>query len=458
MKKTRLIIISIFCLLITTHVSAKDLLDLYNGIINNDFYKATQVQSQAQHSITKEARANFLPHITAAANYGYANIGLNIDDTSAFASIFPGSLPQNFNTSGTFDSYGISVKQNIIDFQHLFDIKASKLLTQAKQINTEIVKQERTFLLLKTYFSVLAANDKIQFLQLEKKELQHIRNTVADKYRRGIVTKLQVYQADTSLQAVQVKILEAKAELSHRVNLLQLITDIRISRIQDVNTNRATTFLRRKPQSYWLKESTDKNLSLHKARLELYAMRKSIAAQKAQAYPTVYASGSYANFKGPAPIVNSANGNVSMVAIGVKVPIFTGGYISAKAGKLEHDYMSNKYKYQYAIAELGNNVKQVYDDLKTMQSKLVVDQQASKTTKNSLGTAKGAKQHGLDTLNTVLTQEKNYYQARMTYKKDIYDAILLKEKLSQLSGMLDRSSIQKISAILSEKDINLSAI
>lgn len=442
-----LLLVSVFTI---TSGFSENLNDLYVSLNqHNNLYNAAQANTEAQESISSEARAEFFPHIAAEGNYGVTHSEVSLaNDATSFDNF-------SFDSSDTSDTYKflVGVKQNIIDVQHWRDIDASNYLIQAKQVNSKIVQQNAVFKLLEDYFTVLDAKNKKRLYAIESRDLERAKKLANYKLAKGIGTKLNLYEAEMELEGLKAKKINNENNLQNAINNIARETSVNVRYLHDVNTSKILQLLPPESKNYWLQNLLAENLSLQKARFELLALNKAVSAQAAASYPTVYAEGGYVQEKRYLPVFKTAKITDTAAFVGVKVPLFTGGYNTAKENELQRQYEADNYKYIDAENELKNIVTQVFNDVLALHAKLIADMQAIAASNKELAAAKRANQYGLKGMQTFLDAEKFNISAKLAFKKDAYDALLLRAKLYQLHGQLDANEIARLNSILNRKAI-----
>ena len=446
MKLSKTVIIFFLLFAWSETALAKNIVELYLSIeLNNNLNKAAQVQSISQSDVVSEARAALLPHIGAEAKYGYSDSNLTLKDNFAYINQFP----SNFKSSDRGYIYLVGIKQDLMNLKSWRDLSASKYLAAAKALDSPIVLQQQTFAMLESYFKALQVKNHLQLLIFEHNELQQLRKRYIYEYSHGSNTKLAIYEVNLKLQGVAIEKLNLQSELEHHLSTVSDITGEDVTALQEVLPRNVLTLLPPKNESYWLKNVVVNNLELRKAQLELRALREEIYAQKAEAYPVITAEADYSKGQANLPIFNTATDEDKSVSVGIKIPIFTGGYITAKTSAERHKYMSDKFKYDDAESMLQNSVKEIYDDILTLHEKLLLDQKVIIVVKRAVKSVKNAHAAGFKDVNEILVIEKQYLNAQLNYKKDAYDVLLLRAKLYQLNGELNRDEIQRLNAIFS---------
>lgn len=427
-------------------VFAKNIVELYSDIeSNNNLNKAAQMQASSQRDVVTEARAALLPHIGAEAQYGYSDSNIILKDNFSYISQFP----IEFKSSDTMYAYLIGIKQDIVNLKSWRDLSASKYLAAASALDMPTVLQQRTFAMLESYFKALQTKNHLKLLAFEKKQLLRLKRKYIYEYAHGDNVKLAIYEVNLKLQGTAVEKLNLQSELEHHLNTVSQIAGVEVTKQQDVLPYRVLPLLPPKNKSYWLENVVVNNLALRKAKLELKALHEAIYAQKAEAYPTVYAEAGYTKTQTRLPVFSSVTDEDKSVSVGIKVPLFTGGYITAKTNAQRHKYMADTFKYNDAEAVLTNSVNEIYDAILTLHKKLLLDQKIVIAAKRAVKAVDNAHIAGFKDVNEILTIEKLYLKAELNYKKDGYDALLLRAKLYQLNGALNRDEVQRLNAIFS---------
>lgn len=432
-------------LLVAKAALAYDLLTLYELTNkNNNLIKSASMQVLAQNSKIGEAESEFLPHVGVEGAYGRLN------DNASIVEPFPYiiNLPNHFYHKSDYSTILLGLTQNIINFQAVHKIQASKLMTQAKKIDLVIVTQQATFDFLKHYFYALDNANKLEVIDLQEKDLRVDKKFALHELSKGAGVALSVYKIEVYLKNLRAERISTSNNLQNSLAELSLRAGITVNKLKNINTRQVMKLLPPHSLVYWLAQSMENNPSIKKAQLELQALNEMVDADKSEAYPTVYLRADVGRTKESIPVFQSVVTNRQSVELGVKVPLFTGNYISSESKNVSYQLAANEYKYQDALLQLKQETSAVYLDILALHAKLFADLDAVKVSRESLKATRQSMFLKMKTYDDLLESEHAAARAELTYNEDAYNAILLRAKLYQLAGQLDEKHIKVLSSYL----------
>jgi outer membrane protein len=440
----------VLCLWQTSY--AADLTELYQKMmLNNNLYQASIQSEAAQENEADEARAALLPQLGVEAEYGRQDAKTDLLNSFPYID----DLPTNFHSNDNFYGYMLGFKQDLINIKNWRIYAASKLMVKAKKINEQIVREQLLFDMLVEYFSLLQSHNKLLALNVEKIDLQRLQQLAKFKLRQGKGTQLSLYKADMSLEEVLTQIMVEQNTFNEHHNRLEQQTGQQLKYVRDLNTDAIMQLLPPKTADYWVSEIQNNNPGLQKARLELQSLKDQVGSQQAEAYPVVFVKAEYSQGRETLPFVNNVNSTDKIVEVGAKIPLFAGGYIHAKTNQLEHELREGQYQYDDAQQQLTRLTRDIFFKILALREKLRTDREAIVVTEKTLKMAKNAHKQGMGSLNDVLSAESFLYKAKVMFKNDAYDAVLLRAKLYQLNGDLNEKSIFQFNQELSHQNVSL---
>lgn len=386
-----------------------------------------------------ESRAALLPQISTSAETGY--------ESSDFA-ISNSMLPQySIDPSHSHVyTYGVELKQAIFDDAFWQQFLSAKAMKQAAGFNLQAEKQQLFLNVAELYLKLLSLRQQQKVIKSEEALLSHQLKTAIFKKKHGRDTDLSIGEIKTKLQMIRAKLFANKASLAEAVNELADQVGVPVAGVRVLNNSYRPLLPQSMSVSWWQQQAFHHNWLLQAATAELKAAKHNVAKQSGENLPVVFLAMSYKKAKSQEPIYGQLKYSDSMIGVGVKFPIFSGGYHVSKTDQAIHQYQQGLYSYQYARMELGHAIMVTLNKLKTIKQKLNNDRTTLLVANRTVGIANRSFKLGLKDVSDVLQADNLWYKAQAEHQLNLYEFIALKLKLHQLSGRLNLHYIRTIAS------------
>lgn len=187
-----------------------------------DKHSASIRISEAQQEINsigeKHAKSFLYPSINASAGF---NDNITLQPTLVPAKLFNPNAPEGSFEEMTFGKQyvyttSLQAQWNVLDFQKIFAIKTSKLLSEAGKIDTEVNRFNTYNQLASLYYSISLAQKSIEIDKENLKVTEVMLDNALEKYKKGIISESDLNRV--SIQNIQNK---RKIEVTEN-NMVQL--------------------------------------------------------------------------------------------------------------------------------------------------------------------------------------------------------------------------------------------
>jgi outer membrane protein len=353
------------------------------------------------------SRARLLPEVNASASLtSFAH-----QPTAVFGSF---SVP---TSEISYPAYSLSVEQTLYDFQKSASrYKASLLGVDIKKIDTRRIKNIVGLSFAVSYFDLLESDRMVDVAEREVERVQsHLKDT-QNLYGQGVVTKNDVLQAEVRLADSRQRLIAAK-NLS-AVNASQINNFLLRPLNSPVQPEDVAPSLLESRVVFDLEKAWDAAMQ---ARPELQIVDATLKAQdleekarKADYLPKFFVKGEY-DYIDNRYVLHEANASV---LFGMSINLYKGGSTKAELAKIE-----------YGKERLGEQRKQLMDDIKLEVKRYILDSETAKervaATKDSVKQAEenlrinrvkytegvGTATDVLDAVTLLTVAETNYYRS-----------------------------------------------
>lgn len=435
------------CLLLASQAAqaqAIDLLQAWQGAVGNDRAYAV---AEAGHGVTaprqKQAAALWRPNLTLNAGAGY---GRDNSDTRGAYFAGPGfgqSEDIAFSTSvnsGTTHNWALTATQPLYDPKRR--AQQQQLLMSADQSDLEWGATRQSLMLgvAERYFDLALAQESLRVLQQQQQAMQKLAVEMRDRFQLGATPITDTHESEARLAAVEAQVLYAQMELETRRNILADTTGYAPEQLSALLPQRVSDSLLQKPLEQWLADAEGGNFDIR-----MKAIAGDLARQEAKKYALessvkldAIAQAGRDYISGSGDFGSASNAQTSgMIGLQVSVPLYTGGYRSAR--EEEAVQLADKADAEVALArqQAAQAIRATWLNLKAGSGRLQALTQALEASRLRLDATTLGHQVGDRTTLDVINAENDVASAELALMQAKVNQVLNQIRLAALAGKLD---------------------
>lgn len=284
----------------------------------------------------------------------------------------------------------------------------AKLQLQAKKAKYTYDEKKLGLEVLKAYNGAVAAKHFIAATLKAKKATTSFVNFANELYNEGLVTAIDVKQAQVYDMGVDAKVIDAKNRFELAIAYLRFLTDDKsiddVSEFEDIKFNYSSikslqeTAITNRDDYNWMKYNTD-------------TMKEKIKFDSAEKYPMVGAHLEYGYNDDSLNNINS-NHDYYVMAIGLKYTIFDGARISMAKQKATIEYQKTKHYFEHMREGIKLEVEKNLLMLKTKEKILKQKIKAQNLAEEVLDQSQEMYKNHLINMNNLLMQQANAQKSR----------------------------------------------
>jgi outer membrane protein len=203
MKKTLLLTAGLLC---STPLMAGDLLSVYQLAKKNDPTLSAAEQSRfAVGEIKPQSRALLLPNLSVAGDT--TDNSVNTDSNFAFNP----SRDEDFNTNG----YTVTLVQPVFDYDLWVGLSQADSTDKRAAADYITAEQDLIIRLATRYFSVLGAQDNLEFSNAEKDANARQLEQAKQRFEVGLIAITDVHEAQARYDITVADVIEAENLLAN---------------------------------------------------------------------------------------------------------------------------------------------------------------------------------------------------------------------------------------------------
>ena len=336
--------------------------------------------------------------------------------------------------------------------QSLYNRSDSKLVDQAEigvlQADAQYAAVGQTLILrvATAYFDVLRAKANQEFSQSELQAISRQKDQAERRFDVGLVPITDVRSAQAQYDLAVASEIAATNQLSTAREALL--------RISGLNTNNLATLASDLPLTppepadidQWVKVAKEQNLDLLIARLASESSNTQIDIERSNSRPTLDLVGTAATTT--TDQFNRQDADRAEIALQLRVPILTGGRVSALVSQARAQARSAA---ESLVAQERATTQQTRDGYRGVEasiSRANALRQALVSTQKSAEATEAGFRAGTRTSVEVLQALRDTYRARSDYAGARYDYIINSLNLKAASGTLSEKDITAINRFL----------
>lgn len=412
-------------------------------------YLSASTLTDSADALRAQAGSLWRPQVVLSASAGKAS---NETKTAGaqFSAPSMGMFNQtaDFNTSisnGTMTQWAVSAKQPLYNPARRAQSQQLKLGAQITDLQRQGAEQALIVRTAERYFDAQLAQQKLQLLSAQLKSTQS--STEEAQYRFDIGNRpiTEVYESQAQLAEIQAAHYGAQSDLQIKLQRLQdAIGHIPAALPNAVQLRQPLPKL--EPLAVWQTKAQQNNIELQ---------MQALAVRNAQAKAQEYALGASASvdlvgqigrqkLSGDGDYGSAKNQqNNSMIGVQLTVPLYTGGYNSAKYQEAQAALKKAQIDLQRTQEQVAQNVNAAWLGAQTAQLQVSALSAALKASAARLDATKTGQEVGHRTVLDVLNAQNQNTQVRINLESAKQQYVMSRLRLGALVQALDEGMIRQ---------------
>jgi len=444
---------------IAVPASATDLLQAWQAAQSHDpEYAAAQAAFEAGNTHRDQASALWRPTVALTAGVGRMS-----NDTSTSGAQFsaPGFGQSNgvaFDTSirnGNMERYALTAKQPLINRELLAQSRQLSLSAEMAEAEWQNARQQLMLRVAQRYFDVLVAAETLRLLRQQQTAVDHAQDEAKDRFKIGSVPVVDTYEAAASADSVKAQVMAAETDLQLKQIAFADLTGGEPVELATLKSSADVSPVGLPPLTNWLTEASLHNPILLIQEKSQNVAREEVAKHSALGATTLdlVAQIGHDRQSGSGDF-GSAENSVSERMIGVQltIPIFTGGYRSAKHEEAAHLVDKARSEGELLRQQIAQQTRTAWLGISIGAGRITALEQAHKASQSRLEATRLGLSEGdrttLDLLNAenaATAAELFLLQARIALAQD-------RLRLAAATGSLDEEHLRTINNLLQHQE------
>jgi outer membrane protein len=305
------------------------------------------------------------------------------------------------------------------------------------------------------YFSVLAAQDSLEYTNANEKALQRQLDETQQRFEVGMTAITDVQEAKAAHDLAVADSINAQNTLANSFESLRQLTGNEHRFLDVLNTERFSPSPMEQSADQWLKDAQEHSLTLNQLRISKDVARQQIDLAKAGHMPTLDlklgANSNYTDYKKNTTSKEDGTLNEGTIGLQFNLPLYSGGATQSQVKQAQFNYVAaseNLEKtYRSMQADLYKNYNNVFASIGTIKAY----QQSVVSADSALTATQAGYQVGTRTIVDVLNATSKLYSAKQKLSDARYNYILSTLQLKQTAGTLSEQDLLDINQGLMAK-------
>lgn len=400
-----------------------------------------------------QADALWRPQVVLAAG-----AGLSTSETQATGAQFsaPGlgtSAGVGFNTSvtgGAATRWAVSAAQPLYHPERRAQQRQIELSLGVADLEWELAQQNLLLGTAQRYFELALAEETLAVLQGQLAAVQRATQEVQDRFKLGSVPVTDTHEAQARLADLKAQVLLAQSAWQTQRERLAASTGLAAATLS-ARLPAATLTPAPGPLETWLQRAQDRNPGLRLRQAAVEVARQEANKFSTQASPTVnlVAQASHEHLSGSGAYGSASNtGRNAFVGLQLQVPLFTGGYRSAKLQEALLQVDQASAEAEQTRQEVAQQVRAAWLNLSISADRLAAANQGLLASTARLDATRLGLQVGHRTTQDLMNAESDLARARLAVAQTRVALVLEQLRLSALAGDLDEAPLQALNSQL----------
>ena len=412
--------------------------------------QATRSSVQAYEA---QAQSLWRPVVMGSATVG-AMSSETLTTGAQFAVGIQPPMPGSFATSARA---ALSTRWSLQAKQPLYSPERQAQQAQLQQAagvaewRADLVQQQFMLLTVQRYFNVLLAERQLQVLKSQHVAVQRSLTEAQDRFAIGDLPVTDTHEAAARASGLQAQWLAADSELQMARQVLAESTRLPTETLKPLTPKAAESAAASPPLDQVLAQVREANTGLRLKKAQWDVARHEVKKHQARGGITLdlVAQAGRDRLSGDGDFGPASNTqSQQMVGLSLNVPLYTGGYRSAKLQEAVSAQAQAEAEYELTVQQTLQQARSVWLALQTGPARLSALQAAWKASTARLDATRLGRQVGDRTTLDLLQAQNDAAQSELAWLRAQTELLQTRLQLDALTGSLSVQSLQGLNAQL----------
>jgi outer membrane protein len=389
---------------------------------------------------------------------GSATVGAMSSETRTTGAQFAvGGQPPMPGSFATSASAALSTRWSVQAKQALYSPERQAQQAQLQQAagvaewRADLAQQQFMLLTVQRYFNVLLAERQLQVLKSQHAAVQRSLTEAQDRFAIGDLPVTDTHEAAARASGLQAQWLSADSELQMARQVLAESTRLPAETLKPLTPKAAESAAASPPLDQVLTQVREANTGLRLKKAQWDVARHEVKKHQARGGVTLdlVAQAGRDRLSGDGDFGPASNTqSQQMLGLSLNVPLYTGGYRSAKLQEAVSAQAQAEAEYELAVHQTQQQARSVWLALQTGPARLSALQAAWKASTARLDATRLGRQVGDRTTLDLLQAQNDAAQSELGWLRAQTELLQTRLQLDALTGSLSVQSLQGLNAQL----------
>lgn len=438
---------------------ATDLLDAWRAALQHNLeFSAADAAHQAGQALRSQGESLWRPTVQFTGTAGRMSSESATTGAQFSAPGFPQTDGVNFSTSvnnGSLGRWSVEARQPLVSRERLARSRQLDLAANIADLEWQGARQTLMLTTAQAYFAVALAGESLRIVKQQRVAVERELDEARDRHRLGDVPVTDTYEASARAEAIRAQTLAAETDLQLAQLALSDVTGLQPESMHLLIPGSGSTPGESGALSQWLADAADRNILLRTQLTRTELATEESAKFSLAASPTIdlvaqigrdrlNGSGDF----GPASITS----NNKMIGVQVSVPLYTGGYRSARQEEALHLVDKARAESDRTRQQIALQTRAAWLGLTVGAGRIGALAEALRANRARLDATRLGRKVGDRTTLDLLNAENDAANAELALLQARVALLMDRLRLSALSGRLDEASLQAVNATLGAAD------
>lgn len=419
--------------LLSTAVSATDLMDIYiEALANDPQYASARFANTAGQEKTRQGLSKLLPNLNASGGYNRNYLG---------------------NTDYSENKYAITLTQPLFNVAAYQNYERSKLETALSDAKFTEAKQDLIIRAADAYFAVLTAQDILAFSEIQKETVSRQLALARRNFEVGNTTITDTHEAVARYNLAEAEEIAATNNLEVSKTALEEIIGHPPGILDALRDHVLLTMPEPAVITDWITSAEQGNSKVVQSQISYEMAKRQTSINKAAHAPTVDLVASYNHSNHDQYTLDTKRGlttfnDSKMIGIQWNIPLFSGFETSSKVNEAISLEEKSHSDLDAAKRNAIQQTRQYFLNVSSGLSQVRALESAETASLSSLESNKLGYKVGVRINIDVLNAEQQLYETRKNLTKARNDTIMYGLRLKHAAGTLTEDDLRSVNLLL----------
>ncbi|MEI7993320.1 MAG: TolC family outer membrane protein [Methylococcaceae bacterium] len=418
---------------------AEDLIAIYRQAVEADPQsKSADVKVEIGSAQKNQALGQMLPQVNATGNWSKNRSTVNGKVLDTITN-YPGTR------------YYLSLNQTLIDFAKFWEWRRTSKVEDQYAAEAIEAHNQLMFNVVDRYFSVLEAEDQLNFAKTEKQAVQKQLEQIQKQYGKQLLKVTDLYAVEARRdQIIANEILAESKRVTAQDSLRELtgVSPTSLNKLRDVvNYQEIQGDLQQ-----WIEMAQSQNPAMSAKLMAIQAAETNVTVQKSKYLPVAELQLNYYDTNTGYQSTQSLPYQIETAAINVNVPLFSGGTTTHQLFEAKHRLQLSKNDNEAATRAIIKETSDAFLSANANARHIKASQKALESAGKSREAMERGYHYGVVTISDLIKAQQDEFSVKKDFAKAKYDYIknrirfmhavgsIAEENLEEINGWLDPSS------------------